>query len=61
MLLPWYRDAGGGTSTAWDGYWFVIAGMLLLALAGAGLAVAVMAGRPLRVPVAGAVVVSASW
>jgi hypothetical protein len=58
LFLPWYRDTGadGGTITAWGGYWFVIAGMLLLALAGAGLVAAVMAGRPPRVPLAGAVV-----
>ena len=32
MFLPWYRDVGpdGGTLSAWGGYWFVIAGMLLL-------------------------------
>jgi hypothetical protein len=24
MFLPWYRDAGGGTITAWGGYWFAI-------------------------------------
>src|SRR5215469_9168373 len=23
-FLPWYRDAGGGTLSAWSGYWFVI-------------------------------------
>ena len=51
MLLPWYRNAsGGGTLSAWGGYWFVIAGMLLLFLAGAGLALSTLAGRPLRGP-----------
>ena len=52
MFLPWYRDVGadGGTLSAWAGYWFVIAGMLLLCLAGAGLALSILAGRPLRGP-----------
>ena len=52
MFLPWYRDAGagGGTRSAWSGYWFVIAEMLLLFLVGAGLALGVLAGRPLRGP-----------
>ena len=51
MLLPWYRNAsGGGTLPAWGGYWFVIAGMLLLFLAGAWLALSTVAGRPLRGP-----------
>jgi hypothetical protein len=52
MFLPWYRDTGadGGTLSAWGGYWFVIAEMLLLFLAGAGLALGVLAGRPLRGP-----------
>jgi hypothetical protein len=52
MFLPWYRDAGadGGTLSAWDGYWFVIAAMLLLFLAGAALALSILAGRPLRGP-----------
>ena len=49
MLLPWYRNAsGGGTLSAWGGYWFVIAGMLLLFLAGACLALSALTGRPLR-------------
>ena len=49
MFLPWYRSAsGGGTLSAWGGYWFVIAGMLLLFLAGAWLAWSILAGRPLR-------------
>jgi hypothetical protein len=50
MFLPWYRDtgAGGGTVSGWGGYWFVIAGMVVLFLAGAGLALAALAGRPLR-------------
>ena len=51
MFLPWYRDAdGGGTSSAWGGYWFVIAGMLLVFLAGAWLTQSILAGRPLRGP-----------
>ena len=49
MCLPWYRNAsGGGTLSAWGGYWFVIAGMLLLFLAGACLALSALTGRPLR-------------
>jgi hypothetical protein len=50
MFLPWYQDVGpdGGTLSAWGGYWFVIAGMLLLFLAGARLALGALAGRPLR-------------
>ena len=50
MFLPWYRDtdSDGGTLSAWGGYWFVIAGMLLLFLVGAGLALGALAGRPLR-------------
>ena len=50
MFLPWYRDTDGdgGTLSAWGGYWFVIAGMLLLFLVGAGLALGALAGRPLR-------------
>jgi len=50
MFLPWYRDAGagGGTVSAWGGYWFVIAEMLVLFLVGAGLALGALAGRPLR-------------
>ena len=51
MFLPWYRDAdGGGAVSAWDGYWFVIAGMLLLFLAGAWLALSILARRPLPGP-----------
>ena len=50
MFLPWYRNASGGTLSAWGGYWFVIAGMLLLFLAGAWLARSILAGRPLRGP-----------
>ena len=51
MFLPWYRSAsGGGTLSAWGGYWFVIAEMLLLFLAGAWLALSLLAGRPLRGP-----------
>jgi hypothetical protein len=58
MFLPWYRNAGaeGGTRSAWGGYWFVIAEMLLLFLVGAGLALAVLAGRPLRGPVVNVVI-----
>jgi len=50
MFLPWYRDAGagGGTLSAWSGYWFVIAEMLVLFVVGAGLALGVLAGKPLR-------------
>jgi AcrR family transcriptional regulator len=40
----------GGTLSAWGGYWFVTAGMLLLLLAGAGLALGILAGRPWRGP-----------
>jgi len=51
MCLPWYRNAsGGGTLSAWGGYWFVIAGMLLLFLAGAWLVLSTLAGRALRGP-----------
>jgi hypothetical protein len=50
MFLPWYRNAGGGTLSAWGGYWFVIAEMLLLFVAGAWLALGALAGRPLRGP-----------
>jgi hypothetical protein len=35
---------------AWDGYWPVIAGMLLLFLVGAGMALGILAGRPLGGP-----------
>ena len=52
MFLPWYRDtgAGGGTFSAWGGYWFVIAELLLLFLAAAWLALGILRGRPLRGP-----------
>ena len=51
MFLPWYRNAtGGGTLSAWGGYWVVIAEMLLLFVAGAWLALSALAGRPLRGP-----------
>ena len=51
MFLPWYQDADGGrTLSAWGGYWFLIAEMLLLFLAGAWLALSTLAGRPLRGP-----------
>jgi hypothetical protein len=57
MFLPWYRSAsGGGTLSAWGGYWFVIAEMLLLFLAGAWLAWSTLAGRPLRGPALHAIV-----
>ena len=51
IFLLWYRDAyGGGTLSAWGGYWFVIAGMLLPFLAGAWLALSTLAGTPSRGP-----------
>ena len=58
MFLPWYRDTDGdgGTLSAWGGYWFVIAGMLLLFLVGAGLALGALAGRPLRRPAVNVVI-----
>jgi hypothetical protein len=57
MLLPWYRNAsGGGTLSAWGGYWFLIAEMLLLFLAGAWLTLSTLAGRPLRGPALHAIV-----
>ena len=56
MFLPWYRDADGGTVSAWDGYWFVIAEMLVLFLAGAGLTLGALAGRPLRRPAVSVVI-----
>jgi len=57
MFLPWYRDADGGvTFSAWGGYWFVIAGMLLVFLAGAWLTQSVLTGRPLRGPALNAVI-----
>ena len=57
MFLPWYRNAaGGGTLTAWGGYWFLIAEMVLMFLAGAWLALSILAGRPLRGPALHAIV-----
>ena len=58
MFLPWYRDTDGdgGTLSAWGGYWFVMAGMLLLFLAGAGLALGILTGRPWRGPAVPAVI-----
>jgi hypothetical protein len=58
MFLPWYRDADadGGTLSAWGGYWFVIAETLVLFLVGAGLALGVLAARPLRGPVLNVVI-----
>lgn len=51
MFLPWYRyGSSGETLSAWGGYWFVIAGMLLLFLAGAGLTASMLAGRPWHEP-----------
>ena len=51
MFLPWYRNAsGGGTLSAWGGYWFLTAEMIVLFLAGAWLALSILAGRPLRGP-----------
>ena len=50
MFLPWYRDANGGTLSALSGYWFVIAGMLVLFLGAAWLTLSILAGRPLRGP-----------
>jgi hypothetical protein len=48
-FLPWYRDVGGGgTISAWGGHWFVIAGMVLLFLAGAWLTLTSLAGAPLH-------------
>ena len=56
MFLPWYTDTGGGGAlSAWGGYWFVIAGMLVLFLAGTWLALGILAGRPARGPALGAV------
>ena len=55
MFLPWYTDTGGGGAlSAWGGYWFVIAGMLVLFLAGTWLALGILAGRPARGPALGA-------
>ena len=57
MFLPWYTDTGGGgTLSAWGGYWFVIAEMLVLFLVGAGLALGALAGRPLRRPAVSVVI-----
>ena len=56
MFLPWYRDADGGTVSAWDGYWFVIAEMLVLFLVGAGLALGVLAGRLMAGPAVNVVI-----
>jgi hypothetical protein len=57
MVLPWYRDSSsGGTLPAWDGYWFVVAGMLALFLAGAWLALSILAGRPLPGPAVDAII-----
>ena len=56
MFLPWYRAAGGGTLPAWGGYWFVVAGMLALFLAGAWLALRILAGRPLPGPAVDAII-----
>ena len=52
MFLLWYRDADAdsGTLSAWGGYCFVIAEMLLLFLVGVGLALGVLDGRSLRGP-----------
>ena len=51
MFLPWYRyGSSGETLSAWGGYWVVIAGMLLLFLAGAGLTASMLAGRPWHEP-----------
>ena len=52
MFLPWYRDADGdgGTFSAWGGYWFVIAELLVLLLVGAGLALGALAGKSLGGP-----------
>jgi hypothetical protein len=58
MFLPWYRDADGdgGTFSAWGGYWFVIAGLLVLFLVGAGLALGALAGKPLSGPAVNVVI-----
>ena len=52
MFLLWYRDADAdsGTLSAWGGYCFVIAEMLLLFMVGVGLALGVLDGRSLRGP-----------
>ena len=57
MFLPWYRDnVGGETLSAWGGYWFVVAGMLAVFLAGAWLALRILAGRPLPGPAVDAII-----
>ena len=56
MFLPWYRHADGGTLSAWGGYWFVMAGMLLLFLVSAGLALSVLTGRSWHGPAVPAVI-----
>jgi len=58
MFLPWYRHAssGGGTLSAWDGYWPVVAGMLLLFLVGGGMALGILVGRPLGGPAVAVVI-----
>ena len=52
MFLLRYRDADAdsGTLSAWGGYCFVIAEMLLLFLVGVGMALGVLDGRSLRGP-----------
>jgi hypothetical protein len=56
MFLPWYTDTGGGgTVSAWGGYWFVSAGMLVLFLAGIWLALGILAGTPVRGPALGVI------
>ena len=54
MFLPWYTG-GGGTLSAWGGYWFVIAGMLVLFLAGTWLALGILTGRQARGPALGVI------
>ena len=71
MFLLWYRDADAdsGTLSAWGGYCFVIAEMLLLFLFlflvlflfGVGLALGVLAGRWLRGPAVTVVIGLRSW
>ena len=65
MFLLWYRDADAdsGTLSAWGGYCFVIAEMLLLFLflVGVGLALGVLAGRSLRGPAVTVVIGLRSW
>ena len=56
MFLPWYTDTGGGGAlSAWGGYWFVIAGMLVLFLAGTWLALGILTGRQARGPALGVI------